>query len=211
MHVVASKSDGGDGGSVHWAKFLKEFAKAPLSVGSPIATSAGTIERQLGNIDWARTRLFVEYGPGTGEFTRYILHHLPPDAKLIVIESEDGLAEHLRETIDDRRLTVHTGSATHALAILGQDAIGRVDYILSGIPFSALQKPDRAKIIDEAARLLKDDGEFLAYQVRRAIEPSLSTVFARVKRRRRWLNMPPYHLYWCKEPKRPRAAKDGVR
>ncbi len=208
---MASKSEGGEGGSKHWAKFLKEFAKAPLSVGSPIATSSGTIERQLENVNWAGARLFVEYGPGTGEFTRYILQHLPPNAKLIAIESEDGLADHLRETIDDRRLTVHKGSATQALAILGEDVIGRVDYILSGLPFSALKAPDRARIMDDAARLLKDDGEFLAYQVRRVIEPSLRTVFARVKRRRRWLNMPPYHLYWCGKPQRHHAAKDGVR
>jgi len=208
---MASKSEGGAGGSAHWAKFLREFAKAPLAVGSPIATSTGTIERQLENVDWARTRLFVEYGPGTGEFTRYILQRLPPDAKLIAIESEDGLADHLRETIDDRRLTVHTGSATQARAILGEDAIGRVDYILSGLPFSALKSPDRLKIMNDAARLLKEDGELLAYQVRRTIEPSLRTVFARVKRRRRWLNMPPYHLYWCAEPKRPHSAKDGAR
>ena len=208
---MESKLEGGDGSSTQRSKFLKEFAKAPLAVGSPIATSTGTIKRQLENVDWARTRLFVEYGPGTGEFTSYILQHLSRDAKLIAIESEVGLADHLRETIHDNRLTVHMGSATQALTILGDDAIGRVDYILSGLPFSALKTPERATIIDDVARLLKDDGEFLAYQVRRTIEPSLRTVFAQVKRRRRWLNMPPYHLYWCAEPKRPRSATDGVR
>ena len=191
-----------------WAKFLREFAKARLSVGSPIATSPGTIVRQLENVDWASTRLFVEYGPGTGEFTRYILEHLPSSAQLIAIESEEGLAVHLRETIEDRRLTVHTGSATTALAILGEEAFGRVDYILSGLPFSALEKSDRAKIMDDAAWLLKEEGEFMAYQVRRTIEPSLRSVFGRVKRRRRWLNLPPYHLYWCGESKRCECLKD---
>ncbi|MCW2392754.1 phospholipid N-methyltransferase [Sphingobium sp. B1D7B] len=203
---MASTSQGGNGGSTHWTTFLKEFAKAPLSVGSPIATSAGTIKRQLEGVDWAKTRLFVEYGPGTGEFTRYILAHLPRDAQLIAIESENGLADHLRQTIDDPRFTVHTGSALKAQTILGHDVVGRVDYILSGLPFSALEKPDRARIVEDAARLLNDDGEFLAYQVRRAIEPSLRKVFTRVKRRRRWLNVPPYHLYWCREPKRSRSS-----
>ncbi|MCW2389371.1 phospholipid N-methyltransferase [Sphingobium sp. B11D3B] len=122
---MASTPQGGNGGSTHWTTFLKEFAKAPLSVGSPIATSTGTIERQLEGVDWAKTRLFVEYGPGTGEFTRYILAHLPRDAKLIAIESEDGLADHLRRTIDDPRLIVHTESALKAQAILGEDVAGR--------------------------------------------------------------------------------------
>ncbi|MCW2351617.1 class I SAM-dependent methyltransferase [Sphingobium sp. B12D2B] len=203
---MRSTSQGENGGSPHWTTFLKEFAKAPLSVGSPIATSTGTIKRQLDGVDWANTGLFVEYGPGTGEFTRYILAHLPRDAKLIAIESEDGLAAHLRRTIDDPRVTVHTGSALQARAILGDDVVGRVDYILSGLPFSALEKSDRARIVEDAARLLNDDGEFLAYQVRRTIEPSLRKVFTRVKRRRRWLNVPPYHLYWCREPKQSRPS-----
>ena len=92
---MASKA-GGENRATHWLKFLREFANAPLSVGSPIATSPGTIVRQLQNVEWARARLFVEYGPGTGEFTRYILQHLPESAKLIAIESEEGLADHLR-------------------------------------------------------------------------------------------------------------------
>ena len=204
---MASKA-GRDGGAAHWIKFLREFAKAPLSVGSPIATSPGTIARQLQNVDWARALLFIEYGPGTGEFTRYILQQLPPSAKLIAIESEAGLADHLRETIEDSRLTVHTGSATQALAILGDEAFGQVDYILSGLPFSSLENSDRVKIMDAVVRLLKADGEFMAYQVRRAIEPSLSRVFARMIRRRRWLNVPPYHLYWCRKPRRSASPKN---
>jgi len=186
----------------HWAKFLWEFAKAPRSVGSPFATARWTVERQLEAVDWARARYFVEFGPGTGEFTRSILRHLPLEATLIAIESEEGLASHLRESIEDRRLTVHTGSATDACSILGSDATGKVDYVLSGLPFSALEKSDRARIVAGAAQLLKDDGEFMAYQVRRTIEPCLVRGFAWMERRRAWLNMPPYHLYRCARPKR---------
>ena len=97
---------------------------------------------------------------------------------------------------------MHTGSATQALAFLGEEAFGQVDYILSGLPFSTLENSERARIMDAVARLLKDDGEFMAYQVRRTIESSLGRVFAHVTRQRRWLNMPPYYLYWCGCPKR---------
>lgn len=183
-------------------KFLTEFLRSPLKVGSPIATSSRTIERLLAEVEWPTTRCFLEYGPGTGEFTRYILDHLPRDAELIVIESDAGLADHLRDTIKDERLTVHTESAVRARTILGDKSAGHVDYILSGIPFSSLEMQQRRQIADDASMMLRPEGKFLAYQVRRSIENHLHAHFRRVKHQRGWLNLPPYHLYCCSMPRR---------
>jgi phospholipid N-methyltransferase len=182
-------------------KFLAEFFRSPLEVGSPIATACRTIERLLAEVEWGKVRCFLEYGPGTGEFTRYILEHLPLDARLIAIESDATLADHLRETISDRRLTVYTDSAVRTREILGDKATGQADYILSGIPFSSLEIRQREQIAGDISMLLGPQGQFLAYQVRRSIEQHLRAHFGTVKHRRAWRNLPPYHLYWCSNPK----------
>jgi len=193
-------------------KFLAEFLRSPLKVGSPIATSSRTIERLLAEVEWSNTRCFLEYGPGTGEFTRYILDHLPRDAELIVIESDTDLANHLRDTIKDKRLTVHTDSAVRARTILGNKSAGQVDYILSGIPFSSLGMLQRRQIADDASMLLRPEGKFLAYQVRRSIENHLHAHFRKVRRQRVWLNLPPYHLYVCSMPRadRPPPSRQAI-
>ena len=69
--------------SPRW-QFLRGFFKHPKMVGSIIPSSRILIERMLGPVDWENTRLFVEYGPGVGTFTRPILDLLGPDAKLLV-------------------------------------------------------------------------------------------------------------------------------
>lgn len=185
----------------HRLKFLLEFLRSPFEVGSPIATASRTVERMLAGIEWDAVDCFVEYGPGAGEFTRFILEHLPAQAQLIAIESEEQLADHLRESIKDERLIVYASSATRACELLGETAVKSVDYILSGIPFSSIEEAQRVKIAGDASRLLKPTGRLLAYQVRRSIEGHLNSNFGAVKRQREWLNLPPYHLYWCSNPK----------
>ena len=45
-------------------------------VGSVIPSSRVLIEKMLEPVDWANTRVFVEYGPGVGTFTRPLLDKL---------------------------------------------------------------------------------------------------------------------------------------
>ena len=58
-------------------------------VGSIIPSSRILIEKMLAPIDWSATKLFVEYGPGVGTFTRPILDKMAPDAKLIAIDTNE--------------------------------------------------------------------------------------------------------------------------
>ena len=51
-------------------QFLRGFLKNPVMVGSVIPSSRVLIDKMLDPVDWANTRLFVEYGPGVGTFTR---------------------------------------------------------------------------------------------------------------------------------------------
>ena len=52
------------------------FLKNPVMVGSIIPSSRVLIDKMLGRVDWENTKLFVEYGPGVGTFTRPILDKL---------------------------------------------------------------------------------------------------------------------------------------
>src|SRR5918993_5115283 len=92
-------------------QFLRGFLKHPVMVGSIIPTSKSVIEKMLEPVDWENTKLFVEYGPGVGTFTRPILEKLGPDATLLTIDTNPEFTEYLRESLDDERLVAVTGSA----------------------------------------------------------------------------------------------------
>ncbi len=54
-------------------------------VASFTPTSIFGIKKVCDKIDFNKRNVIVEYGPGTGVFTRYLLDNLTPDSKLILI------------------------------------------------------------------------------------------------------------------------------
>jgi phospholipid N-methyltransferase len=173
-------------------KFFSQFLRNPKMIGSVIPTSDSAIATMLSRVDWAQTRLFVEYGPGMGTFTRPILAQLRADARLVVIDTCPSFVAHLRASIDDPRLRVVHGSAADVETILGTRTGGdRADYVLSGLPLSTLPAGVAEQIAESTARALRPGGSFLVYQYSRWFLRLLDPWFARVDHRWVWPNIPP--------------------
>src|SRR6478736_222947 len=113
--------------SPRW-QFLRGFLKNPVMVGSIIPSSKVLIDKMLAPVDWANTKLFVEYGPGVGTFTRPILERLATDSKLVTIDTNPDFTKYLKERIDDPRLISVTGSAADVEKILADRDLGAADY-----------------------------------------------------------------------------------
>ena len=103
--------------SPQW-QFLRGFLKNPVMVGSVIPSSKVLIDRMLGPVRWDEVKLFIEYGPGVGTFTRPVLERLPADAKLIAIDTNADFIDYLRKDIDDDRLIAVAGSAADVRQII---------------------------------------------------------------------------------------------
>ena len=182
--------------SPHW-QFLRGFLKHPVMVGSIIPSSRILIEKMLRPVDWENTRVFVEYGPGVGTFTRPILEQLGPDATLVTIDTNADFTHYLRESIDDPRLVAVNGSAADVEKILEDRGLGKADYVLSGLPFSTLPPGVGDAIAEATSQVIRPGGAFLVYQfspkVRNFIEPH----FAPIERGFEWVNVPPATLFWA--------------
>jgi phospholipid N-methyltransferase len=176
---------------------FQEFLEKPLAVGSAFPASRWLVEATLRPLDWSRIRLVVEYGPGTGCFTRAILDRLDPRGRVVAFETGGHFVRHLRETIDDPRLSVVESPAQMAAAGLSEH--GPVDCILSGIPFSTLAPGEDESLMKASCDVLADDGQFVAYQMRRSVLAPLRRNFGRVRHDREWRNIPPCHIYWASE------------
>jgi phospholipid N-methyltransferase len=176
--------------------YLTEFVKDPLGVGSPIPSFAHTVGRLLDPIDWQRLKVIVEYGPGTGRFTKGALKRMRPDATLIAIDTSPGFTTYLRRALPDARLRAVAASARDVQSVLLDQGFGQCDCILSGLPFSTLSLRDAQAIIEASHRLLRPGGLFVAYQVRDHVRGLLARDFTMVGEAYEWLNLPPYRLYW---------------
>src|SRR5687768_1403366 len=181
--------------SPHW-QFLRGFLKHPVMVGSIIPSSRILIEKMLDPVDWDTTKLFVEYGPGVGTFTRPVLERLAPDATLVTIDTNPDFTKFLRESIDDPRLVAVTGSAADVCKILADRGLGAPDYVLSGLPFSTLPPGVGNDIAEATAEALRPGGAFLVYQFSPKVHDIIKPHFDRVERGFEWVNVPPARLFW---------------
>ena len=182
--------------SPQW-QFLRGFLKHPVMVGSIIPSSRLLIERMLRPVDWDKTRLFVEYGPGVGTFTRDLLDRLSPDAKLVTIDTNPDFTRYLTKSIDDPRLVAVTGSAADVEQILAERGLGKADYVLSGLPFSTLPPGVGDAIAKATAKVVRPGGAFLVYQFSPKVLDFIKPHFDKVHRGFEWINVPPATLFWA--------------
>ena len=186
----------GAAGGPAW-QFLRGFIKHPVMVGSVIPSSRILIDKMLEPVDWATTRLFVEYGPGVGTFTQHILERLPADATLLTIDTNPDFTDYLNGKFRDSRLIAVTGSAADVREIMADAGHKEADYILSGLPFSTLPPGVGPAIAEATADALRPGGAFLVYQFSPKVRQFIAPHFDRIDRGREWRNVPPATLFWA--------------
>ena len=182
--------------SPQW-QFLRGFLKNPVMVGSIIPSSRVLIDKMLDPVDWANTRLFVEYGPGVGTFTRPLLERLAPDATLVTIDTNPDFTRYLKNSIHDDRLVAVTGSAADVEKILVDRGLGSADYVLSGLPFSTLPAGVGEDIAEATANVIRPGGAFLVYQFSPKVRDFIAPHFEPIRRGFEWINVPPATLFWA--------------
>ena len=171
-------------------------------VGSIIPSSRILINRMLGPVDWATTRLFVEYGPGVGTFTRPILELLGPDATLVTIDTNPDFTTFLQGL--DRRPAAGRG---HRLRRRGRanprrarTRQGRL-YPLGPalLDPSARRRPGDRQ--GDRGSVIRPGGAFLVYQFSPKVRDFIAPFFERIERGFEWVNVPPATLFWAfREP-----------
>ena len=176
--------------------FFRGFLEHPRMVGSIIPSSAHTIAKVLEPVDWARCKLFVEYGPGVGTFCQPVLDRLPRDGELLVIDTNPLFIDYLQKTIRDSRFHAVLGSAEDVEAIVKSIGHDKADYVLSGLPFSTLPEGVGPAIAAATHRVVRAGGAFMTYQFSAVARDLTARYFPRVETGFAWWNVPPCLLAW---------------
>jgi phospholipid N-methyltransferase len=182
---------------VQTALFAKNFLQHPLMLGSFIPSSRFLIRTLLGELDFDRAKVIVEYGPGVGTFTHEILKRMRPDAILVALETNREFVKFLQQSSTDPRLHVVHASAASVQGALAAQGVTQADFVISGIPFSTLPADQREAVLHATRAVLQPQGAFLVYQFSPMVLASLRQVFSHVRRGFQPLNMPPAQLFYC--------------
>src|SRR5207249_10055164 len=68
------------------ALFFKRFLKRPFQIASIVPSSKAMVERVASKMDFNRSRVIAEYGPGEGVHSREIARRMSPDSHLLLFE-----------------------------------------------------------------------------------------------------------------------------
>ncbi|MGI2328364.1 class I SAM-dependent methyltransferase [Planococcus sp. YIM B11945] len=144
-------------------EYVKNLIKDP-NIASITPTSKMGVREVCSKMDLSKKVVIVEYGPATGVFTNYLLKRITKDSLIIAIELNANFVEYLDKNVKDPRLKVHHDSAENILGIIKQYGVEKVDYVISGIPFSLLDEETRETIVKRTSHAIKKGGKFLPYQ-----------------------------------------------
>ncbi len=147
------------------------------------------------------SRCVIEFGPGNGVITRKLLQAMTPEGKILAIEILDEFVREMSKIHDPRLIVIHedvlkvSPRLRELIANYGADGdAGLADVVISGIPFSFIEKKERFLLIERIRETLKEDGKLIVYQSSPLIFPILKRYFRKVDLSFEPLNIPPYFI-----------------
>lgn len=194
--------------------FLREFIKNPTGMAAVAPSSKGLAKMMVAGLDLASMRTVVEFGPGTGVFTRAVLAQLPQGwcraeggaGQLIAIEFNPRMVEVIRTAMP--RVDVVHESAANIQQVCGARGVGpgEVDVIVSGLGFASFPNDLTTQVLEAAHRMLRPGGEFRTFTYHVSLVKRQAWHFKREARRlfadvrtsrAVWANVPPAFVYTC--------------
>ena len=141
--------------------FLGKFLKHGTAIASFWPSSRWLSRATVRNVDWARARVLVELGAGTGPITQVIADRAHPDCKVIALERDADFARVLRERFKDRpNLDIVEGDVRDLDAILAARGVDKADYVISGLPVPSFPKDLQIDLFRAVRRVLAPGGTY---------------------------------------------------
>ncbi len=138
-------------------------------------------------------KYIIEYGAGSGVITKEILRLIPKDGKVIAVELNRHLFNELKK-IDDPRLVALNKDVVNVAEDLSGLGLPRIDAVISGIPFSFIDKDKRSVLVLNTRDSLAIGGRLIVYQTSLLMLPAIKRLFHKVRYFLELRNLPPYFI-----------------
>jgi len=180
--------------------FLKEFFKERKTVGAIRPSSKSLANKMLKNVDFKNSDVIVEFGPGTGVFTRLIIEEMNAGARLYVFELHEPFYKKLnKEFENDDRVKVIYDSAANLRKYLEEDNKEFADVIISSLPLTNFDQKLTMRILKSAEIALKPKGKYIQFQYSLNARKLLIKIFSSISIQFTANNLPPAFVYTCKK------------
>lgn len=181
-----------------WWLFFKKFLQRGRTIASFAPSSRYMVRTMLRGIDFSRCECIVELGGGTGPVTAELLRRAGKHCKILIVELDPDLCQHLRRRFPDADIV--EADAVELDQLLDERGIKQVDHILSGLPVPSIPEPARTRILHSAKRSLKPGGSFRQLTIMPLVYRKLyQRFFDSVDFHFVFRNLPPGGVYICRD------------
>ena len=186
--------------------FLKELIKDPAHTGSVAPSCEELSDLIVGNAELENTDTVIEFGPGTGVFTKKIMEKLPEGSTFFAMELNPTFADVTRQSCPG--VKIYNDSAENSRKYLEMHGKESCDCIISGLPWTAFGPGLQDRILNTVVDILKPGGRFITFSyshsvmfpTARRFRKKLRELFPEVEVSKTvWSNFPPAFFYSAKK------------
>ncbi len=191
--------------AVDSAKFIVEFLRSPNVTGAVAPSSHFLAEKIVEWIEWESTSTIIEWGPGTGSFTKLILEHKPESCRYMAMELNPEMCAILRKKFPG--IEICEESVTEVVRICESECIEEVDCVVSGLPWAVFSEEVQTAFMKALMCVLKPGGQFTTFAYLHGLQlpagkrfkAKLREFFSEVSLSEVvWANVPPARVYRCR-------------
>ena len=174
--------------------FLKNFINEPRMIGSVIPSSKKLSRKMANQIDYDNAKCIIELGPGVGPYTGIILSKKKSSTKYLAFEKNEDMVNILKTKFPDIEIY---NKAEQMTEIINGNNINSIDHIISGLPFTVLEKNIRNSILEQVYNNLEKGGKFITFQYSLDLYKYLKNKYSKVEIKFVPLNVPMTFIYVC--------------
>ncbi len=187
--------------------FVKQFCREPRTIGAIAPSSRTLAKRMIQPINFARAKVIVEYGPGSGAFTKQVLNHIDLKKTLFFgLELNEQMNRLASAQVPE--INIYQDSAAEVRKYLKKHGVKHADAIISGLPWASFPEKLQDDILRETLAGLSKGGIFTTFaylhglvlpsgmRFRRKLNEHFSEVTTSPVV---WGNVPPALVYWCRK------------
>jgi phosphatidylethanolamine/phosphatidyl-N-methylethanolamine N-methyltransferase len=139
--------------------FVRHWLRNPLGMGALLPSSPSVARALAGQMQLGRDGPILELGAGTGTITAGLVGGGCAQDRLVLVESEPRLTEHLREHYPATRAIC--GDATEIDSILSEIGVDRLATVVSSLPIKWFSLDDQRATVMPCLRRLGPGGYFV--------------------------------------------------
>lgn len=178
--------------------FIWQYITNPRTTGAVAPSSKFLGAKMMHGIDFNAADCIVEYGPGTGVFTREILKNRKPSTLVLIFEMNPQFCDILQAEFSGiENFHIINDSAAKVGEYLATFGKKKACYVVSGLPFASLPTEIAENILAETKKHLKTGGAFITFQYTLLKKAFLLQYFKDIKITREFRNLPPAYVFFC--------------